>query len=227
MTNMQSYAAKTARHLRTYNKGLIWPGMTNIRPVLMAACFPLVALAGCANHSENNFTVGSVQSTYKTKHPIVIDEKEKALDVPVPSASYDLPRPAQSAIEGFASEFKTDANGVVTVMVPSGSANEAAARTLAPKVVDVLVSVGIPRRRVRTSSYYASELGASAPIRLSYSALKASVEECGKWPEDLAGPNGENQNYHNFGVRLPKQYGGHDCKSSRSVGPKGHDTDRC
>ena len=156
-------------------------------------------LAGCASHSKDNFTVGSVQHTYKTKHPIVIDEKEKTLDVPIASSSYDLPVPAAGAIQGFAMAFKQGANGSITLMVPSGSQNEAAARAIAPKIVSVLEQEGIRRSRVRMANYYGGEHGASAPIRLSYSALNASVEPCGKWPEDLAASNSQNKNYHNFG----------------------------
>jgi pilus assembly protein CpaD len=59
--------------------------------------------------------------------------------------------------------------------------------------------MGIPRNRVRSTTYYADSNGSSSPIRLSFTAVGASVEQCGKWPEDLAGVNIENQNYHNFG----------------------------
>lgn len=221
MTNSNN-RAKTGKMSSCFSgEGRIGNRLMRIRPLFLATCFPALVLAGCANHSENNFTVGSVQSTYKTKHPIVIDEKAKTLDVPVPSSSYDLPTPAQSSIQGFASDFQGGANGVVTVMVPAGSANEAAARTIAPKVVAVLVSSGIPRRRVRTSSYYASESGSSAPIRLSYTSLQASVEECGKWPEDLAGPNSDNQNYHNFGCAYQNNLAAMVANPADLLGPRG------
>lgn len=167
--------------------------------VIASALAPLVAMTGCASHSENDFTVGSVQSTYKTKHPIIIDEKEKTLDVPIASSSYDLPIPAVSAIQGFATSYKQGSNGLVTILIPSGSPNEAAARGVKSKIVDTLIGEGIPSHRMRTTSYDAGRHGSSAPIRLSFSAVSASVEKCGKWPEDLAAVNNENQNYHNFG----------------------------
>jgi len=173
--------------------------MTNLLKGAAATVLPLLLITGCANHSNNDFKVGSVNHTYKTQHPIVIDEKEKTLDVPVPSSSYDLPRAAASAIEGFAAEFRTAANGYVTIMVPSGSPNEAAARTISSKVSETLSKSGVPTFRQRMTTYHAAEHGSSAPIRLSYSAVSANVETCGKWTEDLAGKNTENRNYHNFG----------------------------
>ncbi len=167
--------------------------------LIVGGILPLAILAGCANHSENNFTVGSVQSTYKTKHPIVIDEKEMSLDVPIAASAHELTYPAQSSIEAFANRYKAGANGVLTIMIPAGSANESAARRLLPKIVTSLNHMGIQRRYIRSTTYYASNYGSTTPVKLTFTALAASVEECGKWPEDLAGANSQNQNYHNFG----------------------------
>ena len=106
---------------------------------VVVGLLPMALIAGCAKHSENDFTVGSVQSTYKTKHPIVIDEQEKFLDVPVAASTYKLGYPTQSAIVGFANRYKDGANGAITVMIPSGSANEAAARRMLPKIASTVV----------------------------------------------------------------------------------------
>lgn len=187
---------------------------------LATGLLPLAILAGCASHSENNFTVGSVQSTYKTKHPIVIDEKEMTLDVPVAGSSYELTYPAQSSIEAFANRYKSGANGVLSVMIPAGSANESAARQLLPKIVTSLNQLGIPRRRIRSSTYYASNYGNSSPIRLAFTALAASVEECGKWPEDLAAMNGDNQNYHNFGCASQNNLAAQIANPADLLGPR-------
>ena len=168
-------------------------------PWVFAGLLPLAMLTGCANHSENNFTVGSVQSTYKTKHPIVIDEKAQTLDVPVTSSMHSLGRPALSSVEGYGSRFRLNANGSITIMVPAGSANEAAARRVVPGIVSALQKAGVPRSKIRTSTYYAASYGSTSPIRLTYTTLGASVEQCGKWPEDLASVNRQNQNFHNFG----------------------------
>lgn len=173
--------------------------MTKLLKGVAISVLPMLLLVGCASHSKSNFTVGSVQNTYKTKHPIVIDEREQILDIPVPSSSYDLPRAVASSIEGFGAEYKRAANGVITIMIPSGSSNESAARAVAPKVSEALAIAGVSYAKMRTTTYYAGEHGVSAPIRLSYGAVSASVSGCGKWPEDLAGANSENKNYHNFG----------------------------
>ena len=40
--------------------------------------------------------------------------------------------------------------------------------------------------------------GAAAPIRLSYTALRARTNTCGLWPDDLQGDQ-QNRSYYNFG----------------------------
>lgn len=161
---------------------------------------PLALLTGCANHSENHFTVGSTsQDTYKTRHPIVIDEKEQTIDIPVARESFGLPRATLSAIEGFAARYRNNASGIITIMLPKGSGNQKAARHVVPQIVDAVTSKGVTRSRMRMMNYDASKHGNSAPIRLSYMAVKAGVQGCGKWNADLAAANTENGNYHNFG----------------------------
>ncbi len=188
--------------------------------LVVGGLLPLAILAGCASHSENNFTVGSVQSTYKTKHPIVIDEKEMSLEVPIAASAHELTYPAQSSIEAFANRYKTGANGVLTIMIPAGSANETAARRLLPKIVTSLNHLGIQRRYIRSTTYYASNYGSTSPVRLTFTALAASVEECGKWPEDLAGANSQNQNYHNFGCASQNNLAAQIANPADLLGPR-------
>ena len=199
--------------------GKVWTGKS-LANVLAGGLLPLAILAGCANHSENNFTVGSVQSTYKTKHPIVIDEKEMTLDVPVTGSSHGLTYPTQSSIEAFANRYKAGANGHLSVMIPAGSSNEASARRMLPQVITVLNQLGIPRSKIRSATYYSENFASASPIRLAFTALAASVEECGKWPEDLAAVNGQNQNYHNFGCAYQNNLAAQVANPADLLGPR-------
>ena len=96
-----------------------------------------------------------MQDNYKTRHPIIIDEREQTLDVPIATSSYGLPYASQSAIEGFAYRYKKSASGVITIMFPSGSPNEAAARTIGRKIMETINNSGVPREKVRMTSYNA------------------------------------------------------------------------
>ncbi|MEL6505048.1 MAG: CpaD family pilus assembly protein [Pseudomonadota bacterium] len=182
----------------------------------------LVGLTGCAGYSKSHFTVGSTsQQTYKTRHPIIIDEKEQVLDVPVASGSYDLPRATYSAIEGYADTFRRQASGTITIMVPSGSPNESAARNMSHRIIDTIENAGVSRTRVRMARYDASRHGSSAPVRLSYRAVKASVTGCGKWNKDLAVDTSENKEYHNFGCATQNNLAAQVANPADLLGPRG------
>ncbi|MEM9732174.1 MAG: CpaD family pilus assembly protein [Pseudomonadota bacterium] len=182
----------------------------------------LMALTGCAGFSQSHFTVGSTShETYKTRHPIIIDEKEQVLDVPVASGSFDLPRATYSAIEGYANTFRRQASGTITIMVPSGSPNEAAARAVSHRIIGSIETAGVSRTRVRMARYDASQHGTSAPIRLSYRAVKASVTGCGKWDKDLVTDTSENENYHNFGCASQNNLAAQVANPADLLGPRG------
>lgn len=186
--------------------------------VAVAAMIPLAT--GCASVSKRHFTVGSVKDHYKTRHPIIIDEQEQTLDVPVATNSFDLPLPSKSAVEGFGADFKKSASGTIRVMVPSGSANEKAARRIADKITATLEHEGVPAHRIGLVSYDATQHGATAPIRLSYAAIKASVENCGKWNEDLT-QSSQNKNYHNFGCASQNNLAAIVANPADLLGPRG------
>ena len=216
------------KHLSKTDSKSFQPKVRDRRGICTRAIMPSImvatafAMAGCAGHSKNHFTVGSVPSNYKTKHPIVIDEKEQVLDIPVASAAYDLPAASASSVEGFAQAFRTSQSRTITVLIPTGSPNESAARTVASSVVDKLNNSGIPIHRIRRAGYHAAQHGSAAPIRLSYNAITASVKECGKWPADLVAANGtKNQNYHNFGCGSQSNLAAIVSNPADLLGPRG------
>ncbi|EFL89846.1 CpaD family pilus assembly protein [Ahrensia sp. R2A130] len=191
--------------------------ISNSLALLLAAS----VLSACGGYSKDNFTVGSVDSNYKTRHPIVIDEKEQTLDIPVGSDTVRLPRAQESATEGFASKYRRSPSGTMTIMIPRHSPNASAARSMSHQVAEILRREGVPPSSIVTTSYDASRHGSAAPIRVSYHAVQASVERCGKWPEDLAGPNLDNQNWHNFGCANQNNMAAQIANPSDLVAPRG------
>jgi pilus assembly protein CpaD len=153
-------------------------------------------LAGCARDPA---TTGALPDDYRTRHPIVIAEAERSIDVPVASGDRRLTKGARDYIRGFASNYKNDASGAVQIMLPQGSANAHAASIVRKEVRGVLVGAGIPATRLIEVSYQADPNGDAAPIRLTYSAITAKTAPCGNWPSDLAMNTFENKNYENFG----------------------------
>ncbi len=196
------------------------PAKRGVRMATFAAIAPIMLMAGCASHSDRHFTVGSVPSSYKTRHPIVLQEQEKVLDIPVGTNSLGLTKPAASAVTGFAQRFKSSAGGAMTMMLPQGSPNAAAARRVGAAITNVLRNKGLSSAQISTVTYHAAEHGSTAPIRLSYGAVSASVEKCGKWKADLTATT-ENRNYHNFGCASQANLAAIVANPADLLGPRG------
>lgn len=160
-----------------------------------AALLAVAMVSGCAQ--RDSVIVGAVPDDYRTRHPIVITEREQVLDLPVGLTSFNMTRMHKAAIEGFMDRYSDSGNSVVTILVPEGSANAGAARSTASDFSRFLTARGISSGRLQMLSYAASPLD-SAPIRISYPVMRATVGPCGRWPEDLT-KTYENRNYANFG----------------------------
>nr|WP_075291099.1 CpaD family pilus assembly protein [Pararhizobium arenae] len=161
--------------------------------VLLAAG---TSLAGCA---RDNTTTGSLPDDYRTRHPIVIAESEHAIDVPIASGDRHLTISAREVIRGFAQSYKGTSTGVVEIMLPSGSANAAAADSMRREIRAALVQAGVPAKRLLETHYQAGGPNDAAPVRLRYTAITAQTGPCGQWPSDLAVNTIQNKNYENFG----------------------------
>ena len=154
-------------------------------------------LAGCAN--RDGISTGALPDDYRTRHPIVIAEAERAIDIPIASGDRQLTKGTRDVIRGFASGYRESSTGNVQILLPSGSANAHAASVLRREIRGVLVGSGIPATRIVEASYQASANGDAAPVRLSYSAITAKTAPCGNWPKDLVANTVQNKNYENFG----------------------------
>ncbi len=204
-------------------------GEITVRPIMrtkkvaglkLVGLVALATLAGCANVSKRHFTVGTPSDDYRARHPIIISEKEKTMDIPVAAGSYGLPKLESSAIVGFLDQFKRSASKSINVLVPSGSENEGAAKKAAKQIVGTIRKSGISRNRIVLTPYQAGSYGSSAPIRLSYLAIQAGVDGCGQWPADLAAGS-ENRNYQNFGCASQKNLAAIVANPSDLLGPRG------
>lgn len=185
-----------------------------------ALLIALSALSGCGSLKDRqHITVGAVPDDYRTNHPIVINEQEETLDVPVASADTHISVAQASSIGGFVSQFASNGSGFVQVLLPSGSANAAAANRVHPHVVRALRKGGVPARNIVSATYDAGGIEATAPIRISYRAMSASTDTCGKWPEDLSETT-ENRNYENFGCASQNNLAGMVANPADLIGPR-------
>ena len=183
----------------------------------IAAIAAVALLAGCAK--RDSITVGSVPDDYRTNHPIVIAERDKTVDIPVGAADRGLSRVQRIAVDGFIADYDRRAAPLVSVMVPHGSANQAAASGVAADMVKRLRSAGVPEGRILHQPYQASAYGDSAPIRLVYAEMKASTGQCGRWPKDML-ENSENKHWANFGCSYQNNLAAQIANPADLLGPR-------
>ncbi len=193
-------------------------GKTWLKPVI-AVLLTGTLLGGCAN--VHNIEVGSVPDDYRTNHPIVISEKQEVVDIPVAGTDHRMTFGTMSIVRGFGQQYRANASGSLTIMRPVGSANARAATRVSKQIRRVLVDEGVPAARIHTTTYQAQGQNDAAPIRLSFGAIAASVEECGRWPKDLVLNTTENKHYENFGCATQNNLAAQIANPSDLIAPRG------
>lgn len=205
---------KRALPIRPQRKSRI-SGLAAITAAALAAAMTLTA--GCAN--RDSIKVGSIPDDYRTNHPIVVTETEKKVDIPVGMSDSGLSRVHRVAVDGFVADYDRSAAPVVTVLVPYGSANQAAASVVASHLVARLRAGGVPEGRILHQSYEASQYGETAPIRLVYAQMQATTGPCGRWPGDLM-ENTENKHWANFGCSYQNNLAAQIANPADLLGPR-------
>ncbi len=178
-----------------------------------------VLLGGCAN--VHNIEVGSVPDDYRTTHPIMISEQEQTVDVPVASGDHKMTYGTKSIVRGFAAQYRENASGAVQILTPIGSPNTRSASLIASEVTKVLVKEGVPKSRIAINGYQAEAQHDAAPIRLSFRAISAHTNQCGKWPEDLVSNTSENKHYKNFGCATQSNLAAQIANPADLIAPRG------
>ncbi|MCZ4090845.1 CpaD family pilus assembly protein [Sinorhizobium psoraleae] len=175
-------------------------------------------LASCG--TKDKLATGAIPDDYRTRHPIVIAEAERTIDIPVASGDTRLPQGTRDVIRGFAAEYRHASSGVIQIMLPRGSDNSHAAHAVRKDIRRQLAAVGVPAKRVIETSYEAGATGDAAPIRLSYVAIAAQTAPCGEWPEDLTLNTLQNRNYYNFGCATQSNLAAQIANPTDLIGPR-------
>lgn len=170
----------------------VTPGVRSATAIALTAAF----LAGCAN--THSVIVGGTPDDYRTNHPIVVGEEMRTIDIPVGYSDRGANRVQISTLDGFMARYDHSAKPVVRVLVPSGSANAYAASAVAGDLVQRLRQGGVPDGYILHQPYQAAPHEDQAPIRIAFTAMKASTGPCGRWDDDLLN-NAANKHYTNFG----------------------------
>lgn len=183
---------------------------------LLAVLAMSVVLAGCQTHSV---TVGAIPDDYRTTHPIVLSEREQVVDIPVTSGERHLSVAQKNVVKATLARYRSNGSGIINILVPTGSDNAVAARHVRDGIIRVLRASGLPRYNIASETYHVPSPAAAAPIRLTYSAMTASTNACGKWPKDLL-EDAENKHWENFGCASQNNLAAQIANPADLLGPR-------
>jgi len=189
-------------------------------PVTQALVAVLVAstlLAGCAR--RDHIQVGSVPDDYRTNHPIVVGDKEQVVDIPVGQSDFRTTTTQKVLLEGFLAGYEPRSTNVVTITAPVGSINQAAATNVASELAELAVRNGVGRANILLQNYRVGDPSVSAPIRVAYTAVRASTGPCGLWPKDVLDTT-ENKHYANFGCAYQNNLAAQIAEPADLLGPR-------
>jgi len=194
-------------------------GIARLRlQVVPALAVALAAsLAGCAN--RDSITVGSVPDDYRTTHPIVIAEKNQKIDLPVGAGDRGMTGAQRDTLLGFLDGYDKSAAPTLTIAMPAGSANEAAARSAGRDFARLAMAAGVKRNRIVLTSYQSAVPEASAPVRVAFVAVRAQTDKCGRWPDDLT-ETSENKHYADFGCSYQNNLAAQVANPNDLIGPR-------
>ncbi|MBX9932648.1 MAG: CpaD family pilus assembly protein [Methylobacterium sp.] len=171
----------------------------------LAAITTLTGLLG-ACRAERVATTGSVYPhDYRARHPIVLTDSQRSLDVFVTGTGHLDPRQAAD-VDAFVLEFRRYGRGVLVVDLPRGvsPAVGAGVERTASTIRRLAAEGGVAPRQIAVAGYAVADPSLAAPLRLSFQRMEAKVgTQCGTWPRDLgvSDPVVDNRNetHWNFG----------------------------
>jgi len=169
--------------------------------VLMAAlAIASTGLAGCASTRPSADPQAEIPDNYTERHPIVIGDVARSLDVFLAPNS-GLDHRQKHDIAEFAKAYRQSGKGAMVMTLPPAAPASAVQHTVS-EIRAVAGSNGVAAGQIRTVSGPTHPSAAS--VRLTFSALDAKVvSKCGQWPHDFAGgatlQSWANKPYYNHG----------------------------
>lgn len=168
-----------------------------------AVLFVLGTLAaGCANKVDTTASLAPID--VRERHPIVLKDAPRSLDVFVGRSGAALDRRQSEDVADFAREYRQSGRGGMVAEVPTGGRRELATHDALSGIRAALARGGVSPNALTVRSYPIQDPGLASPIRLTFASLQAKLpHECGQWPTDLGSSDfkfsASNEPYWNFG----------------------------
>lgn len=163
------------------------PARTLVRRARPVAALLLAAGLGACRADRVETTGSTYPIDVRTRHPIVLADADRSLDVFPTGIGHIDPR-QRADIEAFLVEYRRYGRGILVVELPRGVSPGLAGsveRTGAG-IRRLAAEMGVPAAGIRVASYPVANPTLASPLRLSFQRMQAKVaDKCGLWPRDL------------------------------------------
>ena len=170
-----------------------------------------VALSACKTTGEPVATTASFPDDYRLRHPIAIQEADRAVIVFVGRGRGGLSAAQRSDVTGMAQTWFKEGTGGISIDMPVNTPNARAAADTLREIQATFAAAGIPPRGIAVRQYRPEDPRHMAAIRLTYPKITATAGPCGLWPDDL-GPSVNNKGYFDN-----KPYYNFGCSNQRNM----------
>jgi pilus assembly protein CpaD len=150
----------------------------------------LSSLAGACSTADRVVTGNPYPDNYKERHPIVLTDSTRTLDVFTGRGKDGLDARQEEDVRSFVGEYLGSGKGGIRAIMPVGTGQEAYAQRTLSAIRQAISKAG-GQGPVSIASYHPHDPTVVAPIRLVYQTMRAKVgSTCGQWPQDLgSGPS--------------------------------------
>src|SRR3954469_19995351 len=124
-----------------------WRSARTTAPLLLLAA----TLCGCQTTNEE--IVSSVPTDYRQRHPIVVQEADRTVEVFVGTGRGGLTAPQRTDVTAFAQTWQQEGTGPIVIDLPVSTSNARAATQSLQDIQGILSSVGVPARGVTVRRY--------------------------------------------------------------------------
>lgn len=189
------------------------------------ALIGLAAALGACTHTQERDLTASIPTDYRLRHPIVLQEADRRIEVLVGSRRGGLTALQRADVTAFGQAWLQEGTGGIVIDLPTATPNAYAASQTLREIQSILSAVGVPPHGIKVVEYRPADPRQLATIRLNYPKITADAGPCGVWPEDL-GPSfrnpiyQENRPYYNLGCAYQRNMAAMVANPSDLVQPR-------
>lgn len=162
---------------------------------------------------------------YRDRHPIVLADTPHVIDLFPAMIGGRLDDTTVGRIREFANRYRRFGYGPIILRRPVGSPEAKHTSAAIPIVRRALSAAGL-NGAVVEEDYRVTDPHLAAPLRLSFSGVKAKVAgRCGEWPTDLASgaslEGWQNESWWNYGCATQQTLSAQIADPRDLAGPRG------